>query len=542
MVGLAGLLLGAIVLIPAAVAQESSPHALRTYIAAARVPWSRWPDFSADVDVVDRIYTDRKDAPLWLEGGGPSGPARQVIGLLLRAAEHGLQPDDYDAAQVDSLAALLGGSGHVQDRLRFDLLLTVAAARYFADLSRGRAPPASLSHSLPNPRLDVAAALTGAVDGDSVERLEAAIIPQLAQYRNLQREAARYRALSDSLLPPLQPSPLVRPGDPYDGAAVLARRLAALGDLPAGGPPLAADEYSGELVEAVRRFQRRHGLAPDGVLGRHTFAALTAPFEQRGRQIELAMERLRWLPPIAGQRFIVVNIPAFRLFAFDSVGGPGTPSLNMRVIVGKALSTRTPVLVEQLRYLEFQPYWNVPRSILLREIVPMLRRRPAYLREHDMDLIGPGERVVGDRVTPEVLAALTSGELRVRQRPSPRNPLGRVKFVLPNAADVYLHGTPDTALFTQRRRDFSHGCIRVREPAALATWVLHDQAAWPADSVDVAMTARRTRRVLLSRPMPVVLFYTTAVAAPQGGIAFYEDIYGHDRQLDQALRAGPTPP
>ena len=141
-----------------------------------------------------------------------------------------------------------------------------------------------------------------------------------------------------------------------------------------------------------------------------------------------------------------------------------------------------------------------------------------------------------------LLAALTSGELRVRQRPSPRNPLGRVKFVLPNAADVYLHGTPDTALFTQRRRDFSHGCIRVREPAALATWVLHDQAAWPADSVDVAMTARRTRRVLLSRPMPVVLFYTTAVAAPQGGIAFYEDIYGHDRQLDQALRAGPTPP
>ena len=171
-----------------------------------------------------------------------------------------------------------------------------------------------------------------------------------------------------------------------------------------------------------------------------------------------------------------MNIPAFRLFAFDSVGGTGSPSLHMRVIVGKALDTRTPVLVEQLRYLEFQPYWNVPRSILVREILPQLRRRPTYLREHDMELVGQRDRVVGDAVTPAVLQRLAGGELRLRQRPSPRNPLGRVKFVFPNTADVYLHGTPDTALFAQERRDFSHGCIRVERPTELAAWVLGDRA------------------------------------------------------------------
>jgi murein L,D-transpeptidase YcbB/YkuD len=159
-----------------------------------------------------------------------------------------------------------------------------------------------------------------------------------------------------------------------------------------------------------------------------------------------------------------------------------------------------------------------------------------------MELVGQQDRVLGDGVTPTVLSQLASGDLRLRQRPSPENPLGRVKFVFPNAADVYLHGTPDTALFARQRRDFSHGCIRVEEPPALAAWVLRDQPAWTRDSVDAAMAAKPTRRALLTRPMPVILFYTTAVADPGRGVAFYDDIYGHDRRLDEALRAGPTTP
>jgi murein L,D-transpeptidase YcbB/YkuD len=159
-----------------------------------------------------------------------------------------------------------------------------------------------------------------------------------------------------------------------------------------------------------------------------------------------------------------------------------------------------------------------------------------------MELVGPRDRVLGDEVTSAVLRQLAGGDLRLRQRPSSRNPLGRVKFVFPNAADVYLHGTPDTTLFARQRRDFSHGCIRVEQPAALAAWVLRDQQAWTRDSVDAAMAAKPTRRALLTHPMPVILFYTTAVAEPRQGVAFYDDIYGHDRRLDEALRAGPTTP
>ena len=508
------------------------------YLAAARAPWSRWPDFSAVVDAVARVYALRSEAPVWLDQGRPSGQAREAITELRDAGTHGLRPDDYDAAQIDSLASRLDE----RNRTRFDLMLTVGFVRYVRDLSAGRAPSASLGGRIPSSPVDLAAAVASAVAGDSVKRLATSMAPGLAQYRNLRQGLARYRALADSTLPPVPPAVRVRPGDPYDGAGALARRLAVLGDLPGDAAAPTEARYAGDLVEAVRRFQRRHGLPADGVLGAHTFAALQVPMSRRVRQIELALDRLRSLPPFGGGRLIVVNIPAFHLFAFDSVGGTGVPALGMRVIVGKALNTRTPVLLAQLRYLEFQPYWNVPRSILVNEVLPVLRRRPAYLREHGMELIGPGDRILGDRVTPDGLARLAAGELRVRQRPSGRNPLGRVKFVLPNAADVYLHGTPDTALFSQGRRDFSHGCIRVQAPDALASWVLRDLPPWPADSVAAAMAGTRTRRVLLSRPMPVVLFYTTAVAMGDGTMAFYEDIYGHDRRLDEALRAGPTGP
>jgi murein L,D-transpeptidase YcbB/YkuD len=413
--------------------------------------------------------------------------------------------------------------------------------RYVADLRWGRAPHRPFAAV---GGADLAAALSQALQGDSVARLVAASAPQLTQYRNLQRLLVRYRRLAaDTTLRFVRPGRTLPPGEAYGDMARLRSLLTATGDRPEEKALDTSTVYGPVDVEAIRRFQRRHGLSPDGILGPATIAALDVPLSHRVRQLELALERLRWLPRFrGGQAVLVVNIPAFELFAFDSAGGTGMPALGMRVVVGKALDTRTPMLLEQMRYVEFRPYWNVPRSILTAEMLPLLRRNPGYLRAHDMEIVGPGDRVLGSSVNADVLRRLAQGELRVRQRPGPSNALGLVKFVFPNAAGIYLHGTPQTELFAQERRDFSHGCIRVKDPLGLAAWVLRDRPEWDRDHIAEAMEGVSTRRVVLLRPLPVAIFYVTAVAAPDGTARFYPDVYGLDRALDESLRGVPLPP
>ncbi len=524
-------------------AQDTVGLQIRSMIAVARHPWARRPDFPRLVDVVARLYASRGDGPVWLAGRSLSPAGRSAVAQLLAAADQGLVPAQYDAATLDGLArGLPHTSWNAVALARFDLLLSVDLLRYLDDLRGGRVRPGPFGEGRAPPGPDLAAVVANAAGGDSVPRLVAALEPGLAQYRNLRLHLARYRRLAaDTSFGPLPAGRVVHPGDAYAGMGALRRRLIAVGDL---APATAGDSgllYTEPVVEAVRRFQLRHALPPDGVLGRETLAALNVTFAARAEQIVLALERLRVLPPLGRRRFVVVNIPAFELFAFDSVGGRGAPALQMKVVTGKALDTRTPVLFEELRYVEFWPYWNVPRSILVTEILPTLRRRPSYLRSHQMEIVGPREVVLGDEVTPQVLRRLAAGELRVRQRPGPRNSLGLAKFVFPNAANVYMHGTPETELFARTRRDFSHGCIRLENPATLAAWVLQDQPAWSRVGVDAAMAAGVNARVLLTRPMPVVVFYTTAVAAPDGTIRFYQDVYGHDRLLLEALRAAAEP-
>jgi murein L,D-transpeptidase YcbB/YkuD len=524
----------------AAPAQDSVAATLRPLIAAAVAPMGRWSDFSRHAEAVARLYASRADAPLWVEEGRPTRAAQEALAALAGADAHGLDPRDYDAATLDRLAAGLEPGHPAADLARFDLLLTVNVLRLVADLRSGRlaGTPYARARAAVD-RVDPAAVLSDALQGDTVAALIAGSAPALTQYHNLERMLARYRRLAaDSTLAPVAASGTVHPGDAFADAPALRRRLRAMGDLdegPAQGGPV----YGPADAAAVRRFQLRHGLPPDGVLGAATLSALNQPFGLRARQIELALERLRWLPPLAGRRFVVVNIPAFALFAFDSTGGPGLPSRWMKVVVGKAIDTRTPLLYSQMRAVEFRPYWNVPRSILLNELLPALRRNPRYLQPRAMEVVGPGNRPVGDIATPDVLRRLRRGELRVRQRPGPHSALGLVKFDLPNSASVYLHGTPDSLLFARERRDFSHGCIRVEDPVGLAEWVLRDRPEWGRPEIARAMAGPGTRRVLLTRPIPVAVYYTTAVAFPDGTVHFYPDVYGLDRVLDAALRAGP---
>jgi murein L,D-transpeptidase YcbB/YkuD len=332
----------------------------------------------------------------------------------------------------------------------------------------------------------------------------------------------------------------LRPGDAYAGASALHRLLRALGDLPPATPP-PAERYDAALVQGVRHFQSRHGLAADGVIGAATWVALAVPPAQRAQQIALALERLRWLPDMSGQPFIGINIPMFRLWARDAAGG--VPA-GMAVVVGRALNTQTPVLFDAMSHVIFRPYWNVPRSILRNEVLPALERDAGWLRRNDMEIVrGGGDDAQPLALDAASLAGLRQGSLRVRQRPGPKNSLGLVKFIFPNDANVYLHGTPAPALFGRARRDFSHGCVRVEDPLALAQWVRREQPQWTRERIEAAMAGSAPVRVDLKRPLPVILFYVTAMVIPSDqALHFADDIYGHDTRLAHALAQRRPPP
>lgn len=371
------------------------------------------------------------------------------------------------------------------------------------------------------------------------------LVTRRADYRLLVHALARYRAFAaDTTIPPF-PTPRVmpvRPGDSLAALGALRARLSALGDLRGDAGPSGDTRYSGDVVAAVRRFQRRHGLDDNGAIGPETVAALQTPLALRVREIELSLDRTRAEPPVDSGPYIVVNVPAFRLFAWNGGDGDTAPALDMRAIVGKAVRTPTPTLVNQLRYLDFWPDWNVPRSILVNEILPSLRRDSLYLQREHMELVGRGEVALGDTVNPAVIEALTAGALRVRQRRGPTNPLGRVKFVSPNDSNIYLHDTPNKALFERARRDFSHGCIRLEHARALAIWVMRDHSGWDADSVDMAMAGPEFRRVMLPRTIPVFVEYNTAMATADGAVWFLPDVYDRDAAALNAWRdsiAGP---
>lgn len=493
-------------------------------------------------DELHELYGARGFSPVWLDAAGrPSRNARDALALLNAAADDGLDPANYPLARIHGLAAAVEGESLARDVAAFDVMLSAATLRHLRDLHLGQVDPHTVGLRLNAPERHNFAALLGtALESDRVIETAAGLRPQLAQYQDLRSMLVRYRALAADAAferPPAVTA-TVHPGELYQGVGILHRQLVALGDLPADtAAPQDPPRYEGLIVEGVQRFQRRHGLEPDGALGKRTLAALQVPMADRVRQIELALERLRWLPDLDDERLIAINIPMFRLWAWDAIPSTAAPSFDMDVIVGRALNTQTPVFVEEMREVIFRPYWNVPRSILRHEILPMIERDAGYLSERDMEIVrGPGDDAQPVPVTPESLAELRLGVLRVRQRPGPRNSLGLVKFVFPNKEDVYMHGTPAQELFSRSRRDFSHGCVRVQDPVALAEWVLKDRPEWNRDRILASMAASRSLHVKLPRPVRVILFYTTAVVMPEDGtIRFAEDIYGHDARLTRAL-------
>jgi murein L,D-transpeptidase YcbB/YkuD len=523
-------------------ASSESSVTLRDIAVSGRLSDLRWPDFSDYRTQVAKFYDSAGFVPVWLSNNGPTQQAQTVIDVLKQADSKGLNAEDYDGSRWADRLARLRQSPSPADQARFDAALTVCTMRYISDLHIGRVNPRHFKFNLDVARKKYDLPLflqEKLVNGADVRAELDQIEPPFAGYKRTQKALQEYLELSrqddgEQLPTPAKP---VEPGGTYEGVPRLTHLLRLLGDLPDGGAPENSNLYSGRLVAAVKHFQGRHGLSPDGRLGPGTLKQLNVRLSFRVEQLRLTLERWRWVPYEFSQPPVVVNIPEFRLRAFEK---GGTVALTMNVIVGKAYRHETPVFERDMKFVVFRPYWNVPPSIQRSEIVPAIRKDRDYIAKKGYEVVTPqGGVVTSGTISDDILQQLSAGKLQVRQKPGPSNALGLVKLMFPNEYNVYLHSTPSQQLFSQTRRDFSHGCIRVEKPAELAAWVLRDKPEWSLDRVGAAMqTGKDNVQVNLTKPVPVLILYGTAVVDEQNQVHFFDDIYGYDGSLEKLLALG----
>ena len=514
---------------------------LRTLTSAATPSESHSVNFIEDRQNAQKVYEAIQYSPAWVRQGQPTPQALALISALDNSQQKGLDPADYDTSQWPArLAALKAATGNAEGVANFDVALTFNAMRYLSNLRIGRVNPKPLELGIDLdqkhydlPQFLVQKVLTASNLPDVLNKVE----PQYLGYQRTETALRTYLALAaqdhSQPLPDLPKT--VKSGDAYSSVQQLSERLRLLGDLPRDAVVDSnATTYDGPLVDAVKHFQLRHGLKPDGNLGKETLRELNVPLSTRVIQLEDSLERWRWLPADYPQLPVAVNIPGFKLRVFSD---DHTVALRMNVVVGNALNHQTPVFAKGMKYIIFRPYWNLPLDIVRAEIVPKLLRDPRYLARKGFEATEQNGHIVAARaVSKAMVAEIKSGRLLVRQKPGPRNALGLVKFMFPNEFDVYLHSTPAPQLFSQSRRDFSHGCIRVEKPAELAAWLLQDQPKWTLETIRAAMqSGPDNKQVNLTRPVPVVIVYLTAIVEENSEVYFYDDIYGLDGALNDAL-------
>jgi murein L,D-transpeptidase YcbB/YkuD len=532
---LAGLVLLGLVLPCPAMAQTPAP--IERLVSAATLDGMHRPDFREYQPSVREFYAANDYAPAWLQGNAPSSQALVMIQLFRDAWKKGLDPEDYDASRWDERQQALQRE---DTAAAFDVALTVSAMRYASDLHIGRVNPSQVDFglSVEQKKYDLAQFLRDQLlPSSDPTAVVNGVEPPFAGYQRTEASLVRYVALAqqdDGEKLPV-PAKAIEPGQPYDGLARLARFLRRVGDLPAETSATDTPQvYEPQLVEGVKRFQRRHGLDADGRLGAATVKELNVPLAERVHQLQLALERWRWLPSQFSSPPIIVNIPDFRLRVLDD---SNAVAMEMRVVVGKAMRTETPAFSRDMTYVVLRPYWGVPPGIMRRSIIPALKRDRDYVAKNRYEVVTyDGTVVTSGTVSDEVLASLQAGKLTVRQKPGPKNALGLVKLMFPNEHHVYLHSTPAPELFARSRRDFSAGCIRVEQPAQLTAWALRNNPGWSLERVQQAMQSGPDNvTVKLAQSIPVFIVYGTAIAYPDEEVHFYDDLYGHDQRLTEAL-------
>ena len=479
-------------------------------------------------DQVRRFYRDQHYQLVWIDDGRPTRRFNELQDAIAEAAAHGLDRTEYDlapaAGAMNASVRASTDSGRTSPAPELDVRITATFFRYFLHLTGGRLDPHAFEQlwSLRPQRPDLVKVLADAVRQNNLSAAVQRLAPAHPEYEALRRTLGRYREIQDKGGWPTVPAVRrLKVGAQSAAAPALRRRLALTGDLDPSMEHDARPVYDARLADAVKRFEERHRLQPDGILDAAAVAAMNVPVSARIRQLELNMERWRWLPGRMPDRYIRINVPEFRLDIIER----NSPVMDIRVIVGKP-DQPTPIFADTMTHVIFSPYWNVPQGIARDETIPEAAADPGFFERNGMEVLRGGEQI--DPYSVDWSSPDETANLQIRQRPGARNALGLVKFMFPNNFDVYLHDTPTAGLFQRLERSFSHGCVRVEEPSVLAEYVLRDQPEWSRDRIFEAMHSGTEKHVKLKSTIPVFILYLTAWADENGSVRFLDDLYGHD--------------
>jgi murein L,D-transpeptidase YcbB/YkuD len=458
--------------------------------------------------------------------------ARMLAARILSSHEEGLIAADYHAVEIQKLLAKSSGKQFPQARqVDLDILLSEALARYAYHLRFGKVNPVKLDADWNMPRSfkgqDPVVELQSVIDSANFNAQLDARITQLPLYQQFRQALAKYEAIAAAGgWSSIAAGETLKPGMQDARVPLLRKRLQASGDLPAGEAANALSEYDATLESAVKQFQSRHGLETDGVVGKGTLAAMNVPVDARIDQIRVNLDRARWVSQDIPETFVIVDIAGFNARLFRR----GEVVWDEPAQVGKPYR-KTPVFREDMTYLELNPTWTIPPTILAKDILPKMKQDPSYLQKKNMQVLTQDGKVVDPGTIAWSSVSAKGFPYIIRQTPGPHNALGRVKFMFPNSHFVYLHDTPSKQLFNRSSRAFSSGCIRVRNPFELAELLLQDQDGWDRAQIDTAIDSLKQQRVSLSGPVPVLLLYWTVNVDADGTVYFKEDIYQRDAKV-----------
>jgi murein L,D-transpeptidase YcbB/YkuD len=486
-------------------------------------------------ELIPAFYRERGYRLAWED----PADVQDLIVIVGGSYERGLAPGDYHLPLLVELLrqVRVAQAPEPERRVELDLLLTDSLARLASDAYFGKVDPLDRDgHWNLRRRFDgqePAHALNQLLGRGELEERFSDLIQPPQFYRRLQQALGDYRKLAAAGGWPRVPEgPILEFGDQGERPTLLRERLRISGDL--GSQPVADPALFDAVLEAgVKAFQERHGLAPDGKVGPRTLAALNQPVSARIRQIRVNMERARWLQRDLPDDFLLVDIAGFRASLVRS----GKEVWQSRAQVGRAFR-ETPVFRADLTYMELNPTWTVPPTVLEEDILPQVRQDPGYLTKRNFRVLDARGVSLDPSTIDWSLVSGRNSPYLLRQDPGPQNALGRIKFMFPNLYSVYLHDTPSKSLFERPQRAFSSGCIRIEDPLTLAELLLRDPR-WDRARIAREIGAGRTSILTLERPLPVLLLYWTAEVGHDGRVYFREDLYQRDTRLLQALNAPP---